>query len=266
MDVNGARLHVELAGEGEAVVLLHAGITDLRMWGPQIASLKKQRRVIAYDRRGFGASTLPAGPFAHIDDLRALLDALGVGRAAFVGCSQGGGLALELALLEPGRVERLALVSSALGGFTTSPGMRARLDEIEAAGEHGGIDAVNELEVRLWVDGPRRRPDELDPEVRRLALEMNRAALALDTGQAQGRPLDPRTIERLGEVHQPTLVVTGELDEPDTLARCAILAARVPGARHVVVNGAAHLVGLERPDELNGLLATFLASGDPAVF
>jgi pimeloyl-ACP methyl ester carboxylesterase len=113
--VNGARLAVELAGEGPTVVLLHAAAADRRMFAKHIPELAPRHRVISYDRRGCGESTSPPGPAAHLDDLRALLDHLRVERASLVGWSQGAGLALELARLEPERVARLVRVAPDLG-------------------------------------------------------------------------------------------------------------------------------------------------------
>ena len=99
-DVNGATLHYEVAGEGGPLVLVHAGISDSGMWDAQVDAFSRHYRTIRYDLRGFGRSLMVPGPFSHHADLRALLDALGVNRAAFVGCSMGGDAVLNLALDE----------------------------------------------------------------------------------------------------------------------------------------------------------------------
>jgi 3-oxoadipate enol-lactonase len=96
--VNGARLYYEVAGDGPAVVLLHAGIADSRMWDEQFDELARRYRMIRYDARGFGRSDLPAGPFAPHDDLRGLLQILGVERAALVGLSMGGATAIDFTI------------------------------------------------------------------------------------------------------------------------------------------------------------------------
>src|SRR5687767_15856352 len=128
------------------------------MWAPQLAALRAAGfRAIAYDRRGFGDSPPAGEPFSHLDDLRGLLDELGVVRAHLCGCSQGGGLALALALADPARVAGLFLISTAIPGFAPSDELRARYAEIERA---GSPEAVNQAELRLWVDGPHRAPEE----------------------------------------------------------------------------------------------------------
>ena len=87
--VNGVEFYYELAGRGPAVVLVHAGIADSRMWDGQFEALAAAHTVLRYDLRGFGRTPPAPGPFDHAGDLRALLDALGLARVALVGCSQG---------------------------------------------------------------------------------------------------------------------------------------------------------------------------------
>lgn len=109
--VDGGSLHFEAVGRGEPVVLLHGGGVDLRMWEPQVGPLATGFRVIRYDARGHGRSTAPMGPFSQEEDLRRVLDHLGVQRANLVGLSMGAGAALDFASAHPERVSRLVLVS-----------------------------------------------------------------------------------------------------------------------------------------------------------
>jgi pimeloyl-ACP methyl ester carboxylesterase len=87
-DVNGATLHYEVTAEGGPLVLVHAGISDSRMWDAQVDAFSRHYRTIRYDLRGFGRSPMVPGPFSHHADLSALLGALVVDRAAFVGCAR----------------------------------------------------------------------------------------------------------------------------------------------------------------------------------
>ena len=98
IEVNGTGLGYDEAGEGPAVVLLHAAIGDRRMWDAQFTELAGSHRVIRYDRRGFGESGGGSGPYSHHEDLLALLDARGIEQAALVGSSMGGACALDAAL------------------------------------------------------------------------------------------------------------------------------------------------------------------------
>src|SRR3712207_8911911 len=116
-DVNGARLHYEIVGEGDPLVLVHAGIADGRMWEGQLGAFAHRNRVIRYDMRGFGRSAMVEGPYAHHEDLRALLDYLGIERALLVGCSMGGKTIIDFALQHPGRAGALVLAGSSVSGF-----------------------------------------------------------------------------------------------------------------------------------------------------
>jgi 3-oxoadipate enol-lactonase len=88
-------LYAEVAGEGSTVVLVHAGICDSRMWGPQWDAFPAAHRTVRYDLRGFGRSPLPPQPYSHGRDLIALLEQLRIERATLVGASLGGRVALE---------------------------------------------------------------------------------------------------------------------------------------------------------------------------
>lgn len=138
--VNGGDLFYEDRGAGPVIVLLHAGGSDHTMWDAQARTFTRGFRVIRYDLRGHGRSTARMGPFDTVDDLRRVLDHLGVERARVVGVSMGAGVALNAALQMPDRVDRVALVSIsgpppgvpiAPGGVDLrTPEGRARLAEL----------------------------------------------------------------------------------------------------------------------------------------
>lgn len=109
--VEGGTLYYESRGSGPPVVLLHGGGLDHSSWDPQVGSLSRAFRVIRYDARGHGRSSAPMGPFSTVEDLRRLLDHLGVRRAHLVGLSMGAGAAYGFAAQHPERVETLTLVS-----------------------------------------------------------------------------------------------------------------------------------------------------------
>ena len=119
-DVNGARLY-EVAGAGYPLVLMHASFLDTRMWDSQAEVFARRYTVIRYDARGHGRSAPPSGqPYARSDDLKSLLDFLGVPRACLLGLSMGGAVAVDFALAYPECTSVLILVNAGLGGFQTS--------------------------------------------------------------------------------------------------------------------------------------------------
>jgi pimeloyl-ACP methyl ester carboxylesterase len=153
-EVNATRLYYEKAGSGPPVVLLHEAVTDSRMWDDQLGLLSARHLVVRYDMRGYGRSPLPGGPYSHVDDLRALFDAIEIGRATLVGASLGGRVALEFALTDPERVRALLLAPAALGGHEWSQEVKESWRAEDAALEAGDLDGAVEINLRQWVDGP----------------------------------------------------------------------------------------------------------------
>lgn len=230
------------------------------MWEPNLPALSAEHRVKAIDRRGFGESPLAAGPFSWSDDMIELIDEPSV----LVGASDGGRIAQEVALKRPDLVTRLVLVCSGVSGWEWGEDMRSYGEREDELLEAGDIDAAVELNLRMWVDGPHRGPDKVDPELRALVAEMQRRAFDHDAAQPDAGPerrLEPPTIERLGEIAAPTLVIVGSLDVPGMLAIADRLATDIPDARKEVIEGAAHLPSLERPREFERLLLDFLKDG-----
>jgi pimeloyl-ACP methyl ester carboxylesterase len=263
--VGGRELWYEESGEGPALVLIHLGVGDSTMWDENVEELSRTRRVIRYDLPGYGRSQLPPGPMSHVRDLAALLDGLGVERASVVGVSVGGRIALEFTLTHPGRVDALVLVGPGLPDWDWSAAMEQVDEQEEALCDAGDVEGAAELAVRVWFDGPQRTPQQVDPALRERALEMNRRAYAIQipayADPHQPGPLerlDPPASARLGEVAVPTLVVVPELDQPDILGICDLLADGIPGARKVVMEGVAHFAPMERPAEFNRLLLDHL--------
>jgi pimeloyl-ACP methyl ester carboxylesterase len=255
----------EAVGSGPPVLLIHAGIADRTMWGPQWEGWRDRFKLFRYDQRGFGESADPAPPYSlHVDAL-AVLDAAGVERPAVVGCSFGGATALDLALAEPERVAALVEVAATPSGHEPTPDLLAAFERVEAAYEQGGVEAANEVELEMWADGPGREPGSSDPDFRARVGAMNREALRREEAREEADrvlepdPLEPPALGRLAEVEAPTLVVTGEHDQPSVLAGSAAIAAGVPGAEAVEIPDAAHLPSLERPEAFEAAVLPFLA-------
>lgn len=257
-EVNGARLYYEMQGAGPVVVLVHAGIADRRMWDAQVEALAPRYRVIRYDARGFGNSVQPPDSFSRAGDLAGLLDQLGVERAALVAASMGGATALDFALEHPAMVEGLVLAAPSIGGRTPPAFLQAYWDEEDAAIARGDLDVAAEVNLRLWVDGPRRAPEQVDPAVRALVGAMQRRAFEVAREDAGETRLEPPAFTRLSAIRAPLLVLVGDLDLPDKLAVADELEAAIPGARQQIIPGGAHMVNMEQPEAFNAVLLAFL--------
>ncbi len=233
-------------------LLLHAGIADSRMWVPQVSALEAAgHQVTAPDLPGFGETPLRPGEVDYVGHAASYLDR----SATVVGSSFGGRIALELAAARPSLVERLVLVGAGLGSWAWSDEAKAGFAEEEVALERGDLAAAAAAQARLWLAA------DASAEVRNLTEAMTRRSyeLQLPVGdEVTAVWPDPPAAERLAAISAPTLVVVGSEDVPDIHAIADRLVAGIRGACKAVIDGAGHLPGLERPDELNRLLLEFL--------
>lgn len=262
---------VELAGErwggdGPAVVLLHSGVTDRRGWRDVARHLANLANVVSYDRRGFGDTPPAAGPYTHLRDLLAVLDQAASGAAWLVGSSAGGGLALDMAVVEPARVAGLVLLAPSVSGapepVNLDPDTQRISDLLDRAGAAGDLDVVNRLETWLWLDGPAGPEGRVTGKARELALAMNDVVLGHGVpGDSGASGVD--AWNRLEEVQAPTTVACGALDVPFLVRRCEELVARLPHAQHRVLAGTAHLPYLDQPDLVAEVIAQALTLPTP---
>lgn len=245
LDRDGVKIYYEADGRGPAVLLTHGYTATSRMWRPQLRALRDRWRLITWDLRGHGRSDAPDDPALYsealvLDDMAAILDACGVDRAVVGGLSLGGYLSLAFHLRHPRRVRALLL-------FDTGPGYRS--------------------------DDGRRRWNELAERYAKAFEERGLAALgggaevrAAEHPSARGLALaargileqsDARVIDSLPQIAVPALVLWGERDEA-YVKPGEYMAAKIPGARRVVLAGAGHAANLDQPDAFNETVARFL--------
>jgi 3-oxoadipate enol-lactonase len=259
-EVNGARLYYEVRGEGHPLLLLHAGVADSRTWDHQFAVFARHYRVIRFDLRGFGQSNLAPGSFSYHEDVASLLDFFGIERAYVVGQSFGGSVAIDFALACPQRVDALVLGAPNVGGHEFSNEVLCFEAEEGDALERGDLEAATELNLRMWVDGPHRKPEDVDPAIRELVRAMQLQAFSVPVPEdVELRPLVPEAITRLGEIQVPTLVIVGDQDVPEFRELSDVVTAAIKGASKVVIPGVAHLPNMEKPEEFNRIVLGFLS-------
>jgi pimeloyl-ACP methyl ester carboxylesterase len=261
VDLGAATLAVERSGRGPAVVFLHAGVADRRMWAAQIAHFRVDYTAIAYDRRGFGETTARDQPFLHRDDLLVVLDHLEIEHAVFCGCSQGARIAIDFALAYPARARALILVGASYSGADRietadqEVGLTQAIDQAEAA---GNLDLVNELEAQSWLDGPGAEAGRVGEPLRTLFLSMNGIALAAPELTREQEP--PSAAQRLSQLRCPTLLIDGDLDFEMIARHHETLHAQIAGSVRLTMPGTAHLPSMEQPDEFNAHVRGFLSS------
>jgi 3-oxoadipate enol-lactonase len=244
------------AGAGPAVVLLHAGIADRTMWAEHLGPLAEAgRRVVALDLPGFGEAPVAAGEQAPWMDVLNAMDELGIERAALVGNSFGGAVALRAAVVAPERVSALALVSAPAPGLEPSPELEAAWEAEEAALESGDVEAAVAAVVDAWT-----LPDASQGLRDRVAAMQRRAfALQAEASEVAEAP-DPveEDSDVLAGLKVPALVAAGERDMPDFREGAEAMGRTIPGARHEVIPGAGHLAPLETPEAFRALAEAFL--------
>lgn len=262
LDLGDGQLYYESAGDGFPLILSHAAFLDSRMFDALWEPLAKHFQVVRYDMRGYGRSGPVNRPLCRRDDVTQLLKHLGITRAHLVGCSNGGEVSLDLALEQPQCVASLTLVDATPSGFELKGEPPRYMFEMFDAMKNEDIDRASELQIRIWLDGEYREPAQVDPELRKKALDMNRIPVMQKTfflaDSQPVNPLDPPAITRLEEVNCPALIVAGSLDHPEVLRAAEEMVKRIPGARKAIVDGTGHVPSYEQPDHFVRHLLEFL--------
>jgi pimeloyl-ACP methyl ester carboxylesterase len=254
--VSGGTIAYDEAGSGPAVILLHGAFLDRGTWDLQMPALTARYRTVRYDIRPFGESTVPDQPYKTTDDLLALMDALEIERAHLVGHSFGGGVAIDFALAHPDRVASLVLVNSGVTGATMPADEQKEAMQVFVSARESEAKAVEAwLALGLW-SASRARPEVMKAIERVTARNAARFRMAAPPFA----PITPPATGRLGEIHAPTLVVTGDRDTPGNRAGSESLTKGIAGARVVVFPGADHAIPIGWAKELNKAVLAFLAS------
>lgn len=264
LEYDGGALAWEFAGEGPDVVFLHPGLWDGRVWDEQFGVFSRTHRVLRFDFRGYGRSSRPerGRPYSHVDDLVAVMDAVSVERAALVGCSMGGRVAVDFALTHPARVSALVLASAALSGFEGTPEEEAAWEaayadierQIDEATKTGDLERAEDLRLR-WLWAPLGIDDPAGARIQRIAFD-NLHELTMD--ESGETAIDPPAAERLAEIEASTLVLPADHDPPWHERMALEIAEGIRGARLVRIAETDHVIPLRRPDEFNHVVLGFL--------
>jgi 3-oxoadipate enol-lactonase len=257
LETNGARIAYDVEGNGEPVVLIHAGIANRSQWDAQVEALKDAYRVIRYDTRGFGETETDAVAFSNRADIAALLDHLGERSAHVVGMSRSGSIALDFSIEFPERVRSLVVAAGGVSGFSSNGTPDETFAESERMWEAKDWERLADWEADFWVDGPGQRRGRADAAIRAKVHDWILTNYRAEKEEGQPIVLDPPANERLGELRAPLLVMLGTLDETGTSDAMRHLAASVPGARLEEFESA-HMINLEQPERFNRVLREFL--------
>lgn len=255
-EVSGTRLYYEVAGSGHPMVLIHGFTVDTGMWDDQFETFAQHYQVIRYDVRGFGKSALPTGEsYSYADDLKALIEHLGISHAYVLGLSMGGMIAIDFALEYPGATDALIPADAALGGFQWQE-FGESLVSARSRARESGVQAAKEL----WLGLNLFEPAMEKPDVASRLTQMVSDYSGWHFGKDDPFPgLDPPAIQWLDRISAPTLIIVGEHDLADFHTIAGILHEQIPEARKVVLPGVGHMSNMEDPDRFNEIVLGFLA-------
>jgi 3-oxoadipate enol-lactonase len=260
IDVGGAQLYYEIHGDAADdrrpwLILSHSLACSTGMWAPQVAAFSDRYRILAFDTRGHGQSDAPPGPYTMellAADLHALLGALRIHRAHFIGLSMGGMIGQTYALAHPDVFATLTLAD------TTSrwpPEARQVFAERAQTAVAHGMAPLVEATLGRWFTPPFHRSNPAD--VARVGDMIRSTPVAGYVGCSDAIPRIDTTL-RLREIRCPILVIVGKDDPGTPVAMSRTIHENAPGSELVIIDSAAHLSNLEQPQRFNDALARFL--------
>ncbi len=265
LEYNGANLHYETRGAGPVVVFVHAGIADSRMWDDQWDIFAQRYQVVRYDTRGYGQTIGSDVAYSNRADLRAIMDQLGIEKAALVGCSRGGQISADTTVETPKRVWALVTVGGGISGdipgidWDAMPKLEMdAFEEGERLMEVGDLNALAELEAHAWVEGFYRTPDQVSKPMRDKVKTMLLQSYTHRDEGGQPIVLDPPGSGRLDEIKCPVLITYGDVDETATRLIGDYLAANIPDAQKYIFANSAHVPNMEHAEEFNRVVLNFL--------
>jgi 3-oxoadipate enol-lactonase len=256
--VNGISVHYVLEGpaSGPVITMSNSLASNLSMWEPQMPVLTSRYRVLRYDTRGHGGTDATAGPYSLeelSEDVRALLQALGITRTHFIGLSMGGMIGQIMALKYPQMLQSLVLCDTMSRVPTEAKPMWD--DRIHTA-ETGGMEALVEPTLARWFTEPFRQ----------------QGSPVLDQVRTMIRTTPPRgyagcchaiaalnLTDHLRAITLPTLIIVGEDDPATPVAASHVIHQQIRGSELVILKSAAHLSNLEQPQAFNQALTAFLS-------
>lgn len=254
--VSGGKIHYAEKGQGNVIVLLHPGLTDLRMWDEQLNRLSENYRVICYDQRGYGKSDIPTENYSTNKDLLTLLDSLKIEEADLVGICMGGLHALEFVIEYPQRVKKVVLSGIAFPNWKYPEYVTKKNIEFSDIVQEGVEKAIETLKTdKFWKQS---YPSDNFPEAQKLFFEYlddNKKAFMVNW---QFKELNLNTIDKVSEINQQVLIIRPEFEMDYVVEIADYLLENIKGSKSVELESAGHFANMERPERFNEIILEFL--------
>lgn len=248
-------LHFEKKGNGQPIVLIHSGGTDIRDWEFITPSLSKEFEVISYDARGAGQSPVTTEPTNHVVDLEDLINFLDIQKAILIGHSLGGQIATDFTLKNPEKVEKLVLIAPGLTGFEFDLNyqkMASRIWEVVPDVDKMMNIMLNTPECYAVQEGMKSPQKNLIVKIHRDNIEKSLSWKNFDQIWSE-----PPSIDRLKEIKTETLFILGKEDKED-LFKIQRLFKQLPNIKFEEITNADHILTLTHPNEIIELIMDFV--------
>ncbi len=259
--VENGSIYVESSGRGSPLILIHAGYLDRRMWDEQFDWFSEKFKVIRYDVRGYGNSTIPVGTYSDARDLKKVIESLGLEEVIIIGVSNGGRIALDFAVENPSAVGGLILVDSGVSGYKPETSGEEHIwDQYQQLEEmykqlikEGNFRGAGIIDVDLWTS-------KVTNKVREKLLEIaeENAKKSSEFEQNLQTSPTPPAFERLDQLKMPVLVILGSMDLPGSILQGKRIHRQIPGSQLTIIEGADHIPSLSKAVEFNTKVMDFL--------
>lgn len=257
LTIDDSKIYYEVFGEGEPLILIHAGVTDSRMWDYQIEDLSKNFKVIRFDQRGFGKSDIPKSNFNAVKDIITLMDSCKISKAHIVGICLGALQALDLAIEYPDRVKSLIISGSALPDWPQPKEvMDKHIDFSRYVAEKGPDSAVKKmLTDPFWSY---TLPNSRYKEARKLFEQILRENKESFTVNWQLRELPLGLTGKLQSIKCPVLMFRPENEMPSIVPIADTIAKKISKIEIAEIPEVYHLLNMETPEEFNREIIRFV--------
>ena len=256
------KVHYTEYGKGQPLFFIHAGYLDSRMWNKQVDFFSKYYRVILFDLPHHGETSGNDTTTLIADVFKTVMDSLHIAQASFVGLSMGSSTTTDFALAYPQRINKLVLVAPGLSGafdilHVDSLSMRL-FDSMDSAAATNNKERIAQNFADIWCVGPFRKKEDVDAGAYQYVY--NTVLTGYDKHTNDSWPTyDPvRAAKRLAGFTKSTLLIEADADVPIIHDNATYIHQQVKNSRLVTIHGSAHMINLEKPNEFNKVVLSFL--------
>ncbi|MFD3220578.1 alpha/beta fold hydrolase [Staphylococcus saprophyticus] len=258
-NATGANIYFESKGNGENILLLHAGITDSRMWDNEFHLLSEKYRVVRLDLPGFGLSDFTGGNYSYSNIINEILTHLDINHTHILAASFGGKIAIDFYLDHSEKCLSLALLSPALGGWEDSSFLQEYEEEEEKLLQEGKIEEIALFNYKTWILR-NRSPELINTDVKQLVVDMQTEFLTKPELDYSCEEIETKdNILQIKNIQVPVLIINGEYDVQDFQDISELMSNEIPHIKNCTIPKAAHLANMESPKQFFKLISEFFA-------